>query len=169
MEDLIIKIALSLVIIGFVYIAFVRPKYWFRKQINQGFFNELKTELNLTPIDDFSFENKESNFYTEVIFIKPSNQLLDKITMRIMINFKPYDDFKKQKEKIKKLNELNAYHWVANMISTDIEFLTNRPSIEMIKKEIDSMTTLINKEAFEGINKEDSINYGYYWDKELEK
>ncbi|MCB9197834.1 MAG: hypothetical protein H6600_05195 [Flavobacteriales bacterium] len=169
MEDLIFKIVLSLVIIGFVYVAFIRPKYWFRKQINQVFFNELRSELNLIQIDDLTFENKKSNFYTVVIFIKPSNQLLDKITMRIMVNFKPFDDFKKQKEKIKKLNELNNYHWVANMVSKDIEFLTKRPSIEIIKKEISNMTTMINKEEFEGINKEDSINYGNYWDIEIEK
>ena len=169
MEDIIFKISYSLLIVGAIYALYIRPRYWFRKQINQEFIKELGSKLNLIQTDGLYFENEKSNFYTEVTFIKPSNQLPYKITMRIMLNFKPLDDFKKQKEKVEELNEQGNYHWVANGISKDINFLTQRPQIGEIKNEIDKMITVIKNQGFEGINKTDSNSYGDYWDKEIEK
>ena len=86
-----------------------------------------------------------------------------------MVNYIPIDNLKIHKNKIEKLNQIDSYDWIANMITKDLSFMTKRPTIKTIKDEVIKMENLLKKEGFEGITKKKSITYGEKWDYEMNK
>jgi hypothetical protein len=147
-----------------IFLIFIRPRYFYKKHIDNKFIDNLIDELGLCKIENERLESKNSRYFTEIILIRPSNQLFAKISIRIMINYKPIENIENHQHKIVELNQTSNYHWVANMIFKDLTFLTKRPSINFIKDEILKMEQLLKAEKFEGITKKDSIIFGQKWD-----